>query len=184
MTITIRQAVLADISALEHLIPQSVRELQKEDYSPEQIEGALGTVFGVDKQLIRDGTYFVAEEGSAIIGCGGWSKRRTLFGSDATPVKDDTLLDPSIEPAKIRAFFVDPSRKRQGVGSKIMEACEAACKAFEFTRLELVATLTGVPLYARHGFEATERFEVPLPNGSKLPVVRMRKGLVGTQVSA
>lgn len=177
MPITIRRAVLEDVPALEHLVIESVRGLQKDDYTPEQIAGALGAVFGVDRQLIRDGTYFIAEEGTLIIGCGGWSKRGTPFGSDQTPVKDDTLLDPAHEAARIRAFFVHPSYARRGVGSQLMDACEGASKAHGFTRLELVATLTGEPLYARHGFEVAERFEIPLPNGARLPVVRMTKSM-------
>ncbi len=177
MSVTIRKAVLEDTPALEQLIPQSVRELQKSDYTPQQIEGALGTVFGVDRQLMRDGTYFVAEKSGAIIGCGGWSKRATPFGSDDTPVKDSTLLDPAQEPAKIRAFFVHPAHARQGIGSKLMEACEGAATESGFSRLELVATLTGEPLHTRHGFSVTDRFEVPLPNGARLPVVRMTKSL-------
>lgn len=181
MPITMRQAVLDDVPALEHLVTDSVRELQKDDYTPEQIEGAIGTVFGVDKQLIRDGTYFVVEEGTLIIGCGGWSKRVTPFGSDDTPVKDNSLLDPAHDAAKIRAFFVHPSYARRGIGNRLMEACEAASRAYGFTRLELVATLTGEPLYARHGFEVAERFEIPLPNGARMPVVRMTKSIVASK---
>lgn len=177
MTISLRQAVLADVPALERLIPESVRALQNGDYTHEQMEGALGTVFGVDRQLIRDGTYFVVEDQAAIIACGGWSKRRTPFGSDHTPAKDDTVLDPLREAAKIRAFFVHPSYARRGIGAKLLDACEAACKAHGFTRLELTATLTGERLYARYGFQAGERFEVPLPNGAGLPVVKMFKVL-------
>ena len=178
--ISLRQAVLDDVPALEHLIPESVRTLQKADYTPAQMAGALGTVFGVDRQLIRDGTYFVVEDGAAIIACGGWSRRRTPFGSDHAPAKDDTELDPSREAAKIRAFFVHPSYARQGLGTRLLDACEAAAKAHGFTRLELTATLTGEHLYARNGFLAGERFDVPLPNGAALPVVRMLKNLASS----
>lgn len=181
MPITIRQAALDDVPALEHLVIESVRGLQKDDYTPQQIEGALGTVFGVDKQLIRDGTYFVAEEAGAIVGCGGWSKRGTPFGSDDTPVKDDRLLDPTRDAARIRAFFVHPSYARRGVGTKLMEACEEAGKQYGFSRLELVATLTGEPLYARHGFDVVERFEIPLRNGARMPVVRMAKSVLASK---
>jgi GNAT superfamily N-acetyltransferase len=153
----------------------SVRALQTGDYTHEQIEGALGTVFGVDRQLICDGTYFVAIDKAAIIACGGWSKRRTPFGSDHTPAKDDTMLDPSCESAKIRAFFVHPSYVRRGIGTRLLDECEAACKASGFTSLELTATLTGEPLYLRCGFRAVAHFEVPLSNGASLPVVRMFK---------
>jgi GNAT superfamily N-acetyltransferase len=177
MTTTLRPALIEDIPALERLIPESVRALQSGDYTREQMEGALGTVFGVDRQLIRDGTYFVVEDRGTIVACGGWSKRRTPFGSDHSPSKDDALLDPLREPAKIRAFFVHPSYARQGIGTLLLDACESACQLQGFTRLELTATLTGIPLYARHGFHPTDRFEVPLPNGLTLPVVRMSKTL-------
>jgi len=177
MRVRIRKAVLEDIPALEALIPQSVRVLGAGYYTPEQIEGSLGTVFGVDSQLIRDGTYFVAEVEGKVVGCGGWSRRRTLFGSDRAPEKDDAWLDPSLEAARIRAFFVHPAWARQGIGSRIMQRCEAAAVEEGFSRLELVATLPGEPLYRAHGFSAAERFEVPLPNGGSLPVVRMSKGI-------
>ncbi len=169
----IRKARPEDIAALEWLIPLSVRSLQSRDYTPEQIEGALGTVFGVDQQLIRDGTYFVVEAAGAIVACGGWSGRKTLFGSDHIAGKDDVALDPAVDAARIRAFFVHPAWARRGIGSRIMEACEAEARAAGFRRLELVATLTGEPLYRAHGFEALEYLEVPLSNGARLAVVRM-----------
>ncbi|HEV3200153.1 MAG TPA: GNAT family N-acetyltransferase [Bryobacteraceae bacterium] len=171
----IRKAEFEDIPILEWLIPESVRTLQARDYSPEQMEGALGTVFGVDRQLIRDGTYFVVEIDSRIVACGGWSRRKTLFGSDHAPGKDDAWLDPSVEPARIRAFFVHPEWARRGIGSLLMRASEEAAAAEGFSSLELVATLTGEPLYRAHGFQGVEWFDVALPNGARLPVVRMRK---------
>jgi len=171
----IRLAVLEDIRALEALIPESVRALQSDSYTTEQIEGALGTVFGVDTQLIRDGTYFVVEVDTKIVGCGGWSRRRTLFGSDSVSGKDDQWLDPATEPARIRAFFVHPAWARRGIGSAIMRRCEAAAREIGFSRLELAATLVGVPLYRAHGFESVEQIDVPLANGQTLPVVRMAK---------
>jgi N-acetylglutamate synthase-like GNAT family acetyltransferase len=177
MRVTIRKATLSDIPTLQTLIPESVRVLLGKYHTLQQIEGALGTVFGVDTRLIQDGTYFVAEAGSDIVGCGGWSRRRTPFGSDNAPKKDDALLDPSVEPARIRAFFVHPAWARQGIGSRIMRACESAARTDGFTRLELVATVTGELLYRRHGFTAIEHFEVPLPNGAELPVIRMSKDL-------
>jgi len=175
MRVTIRQAVLEDAQALQVLIVESVRRLQAAHYSPEQMEGALGTVFGVDTQLIRDGTYFIAEVDSTVIGCGGWSRRKTLFGSDHVPRKDDAWLDPQQDAARIRAFFIHPDWARRGIGSQILEACEAAATAQGFSRFELVATLPGEPMYHARGFVATERFNVPLPNGAQLPVVRMTK---------
>jgi GNAT superfamily N-acetyltransferase len=173
--LVVRKAELEDIPILETIIPESVRALQAGDYSPEQMQGALGTVFGVDRQLIRDGTYFVVEVDSQIVACGGWSRRKTLFGSDHAPGKDDAWLDPSVEPARIRAFFVHPKWARRGIGSMLMRVSEEAAVSEGFSNLELVATLTGEPLYRAHGFRAVDRFDVQLPNGANLPVVRMRK---------
>jgi GNAT superfamily N-acetyltransferase len=179
--IELRLAREADIPALHALIEASVRGLQKYDYTPAQIEGALGTVLGLDTQLVKDGTYFIAEARAAcarvLVGCGGWSKRKTLFGSDHTPVREPELLDPKIDAAKIRAFFVHPEWARRGIGTKILEACEGAATAAGFTRFEMGATLTGVPLYLVRGYHEIERIEVPLRNGEKLPVVRMAKNV-------
>lgn len=177
MQVTIRPATLEDIPALEVLIAESVRILQAGYYTTAQMEGALGTVFGVDTQLIRDGTYFVAEVESLIVGCGGWSRRKTLFGSDHVAQKDDTWLDPSRDAARIRAFFIRPTWERRGIGSRILEACESAATAHGFARFELAATLPGVPMYQARGFSAAERFDVPLANGLGLPVVRMVKSV-------
>jgi GNAT superfamily N-acetyltransferase len=176
--VKIRRALPADVSALESLIDQSVRVLQAGDYSPEQIAGALGTVFGVDTQLIEDGSYFVAETGDAeptLVGCGGWSKRKTLFGSDHAANRESALLDPATENARIRAFFVHPNWARRGIGSLILQACEDAARAAGFTGFELGATVTGERLYAARGYRAVERVAVPLANGASLPVIRMVK---------
>jgi GNAT superfamily N-acetyltransferase len=176
----IRCASSADIAAIELLIQRSVRELQKQDYSPAQMEGALGTVFGVDSQLIGDGTYFVLEavfdDGTAtLVGCGGWSKRKTLFGGDRRSGREDELLDPLRDSAKIRAFFVHPDWARRGIGSRILSACEGAASEAGFRSFELGATLTGERLYSARGYEAIDRIEVPLANGVLLPIVRMSK---------
>ncbi len=188
MKIRIRQATSADIPILRDLIEASVRGLQSKDYSPSQIDSALATVFGVDTQLIADGTYFVAENvgatvpvvqgappTSSIVGCGGWSKRKTLYGGDQWTGREAALLNPQHDAAKIRAFFVHPSRARRGIGSSILEACESAAQAAGFTRFEMGATLTGVPLYRARGYVALENLEVPLANGESLPIVRMEK---------
>ncbi len=176
MPFAIRLATPADIPALEPLIVASVRGLQTRDYTAAEIEGALASVFGVDTQLIADGTYFVAEtEDHAIAGCGGWSKRRTLFGADHWTHREDALLDPATDAAKIRAFFVHPDWARRGIGTAILSACESAAIAAGFTRFEMGATLTGIPLYAARGYQASERFNVPLKNGATLPIVRMLK---------
>ncbi len=178
----LRLASPDDIPAIQILIPASVRGLQKEHYSERQREGAIGSVFGVDTQLIYDGTYYVVEaadkEGKQVLaGCGGWSKRKTLYGSDHVQGKDNAWLDPATDAARIRAFFVHPDWPRRGVGSRILEACEAAARAAGFTRLEMAATLPGVPLYKARGYVEVEPFDVPLANGEKLPVIKMTKRL-------
>ena len=177
--IALRLATRADEPALHALIEASVRVLQKNDYTPEQIDGALGTLLGLDTQLVADGTYFVAEARAAcariIVGCGGWSHRKTLFGSDHAPVREPNFLDPTTDAAKIRAFFIHPDWVRRGLGSKILEACESAARAAGFSRFEMGATLTGVPLYLSRGYHIVERIEVPLRNGAALPIVRMAK---------
>ena len=144
------------------------------------MEGALATVYGVDSQLIADGTYYTAEAkasegGVTLVGCGGWSKRKTLYGGDRWTAREDDLLDPRRDAAKIRAFFVAPAWARRGIGSLILEACEAAAKAAGFTRLEMGATLTGAPFYRVKGYIELEHLAVPLANGESLPIVRMAK---------
>lgn len=175
MNISLRQAVPADAPALRLLIDASVRGLQAADYTPAQIEGALQSVYGVDSQLIADGTYFVVEAESVIVGCGGWSKRKTLFGGDRWTGREDSLLNPEQDAAKIRAFFVHPDWVRRGIGSMVLEACEKAASAAGFTRFEMGATLTGVPLYRARGYVALENLTAPLKNGESLVVVRMEK---------
>lgn len=160
---------------MERLISLSARTLQRGDYTADQIEGALGTVLGVDRQLIADGTFLVVETGGRLVGCGAWSRRRTLFGADALAGRDDATLDPAVDAARIRAFFVHPDHARQGIGTRLLEACEAAARTRGFTSFELVATLTGRLLYARHGYRPVETYDAPLPDGSGLPVVRMVK---------
>jgi GNAT superfamily N-acetyltransferase len=174
---TPRLARESDIAALEQLIPISVRALQASSYSTEQIEAALGPVFGVDRQLIRDGTYFAVESGSQIIGCGGWSKRKSFFGSDASRPASDAELNPDHDSARIRAFFVHPAWARRGIGRHLLVACEMAMVAARFRNVELVATLPGEPLYAAFGYMAAERYDIPLAAGLCLPVVRMHKRL-------
>lgn len=193
MLLTVRQAVLADVPALEQLIRASVRGLQAADYTPEQREQALQMVFGVDTQLVEDGTYFVAEAvdeaapdsaaggiagvAPVVAGCGGWSKRKTLYGSDHCAGREDTLLDPGRDAAKIRAFFVHPLYARRGIGSRLLEVCEAAAVTAGFRRLEMGATLTGVPLYRARGYAEGQRREVPLGSGLSLPIIHMVKQL-------
>lgn len=176
----IRTAQEADIPTLHTLIEASVRGLQAGDYRPAQIEGALGTVLGLDTQLIRDRTYFVVESengaGETVFaGCGGWSKRKTLFGSDGASVREPELLDPAVDAAKVRAIFVHPSFARRGLGSFILAHVETAAQAAGFRKFEMGSTLTGVPLYRLKGYVEVERIAVPLHNGEALPVVKMVK---------
>jgi len=188
--IHLRLAVPADIPVLQALIDASVRGLQVQDYTSEQIEGALKTVFGVDSQLIADGTYVVAEANSdgkqpavqkvvkvepMIVGCGGWSKRKTLYGGDRWTGREDELLDPLRDAAKIRAFFIHPAWARQGIGGMILEACESAARAAGFKRYEMGATLTGAKLFSMKGYVAVKPISIPLMNGEVLPVIHMEK---------
>jgi GNAT superfamily N-acetyltransferase len=173
--IRLRLAVPEDIPVLRQLIDTSVRGLQTQDYTWAQIEGALKTVFGVDSQLIADGTYIVAETESMIVGCGGWSKRKTLYGSDHWTGREDSLLDPARDAAKIRAFFIHPDWARRGVGTLILKACEDAARAAGFTRYEMGATLTGAKLFGVKGYVAVKPISIPLLNGESLPVIHMEK---------
>jgi GNAT superfamily N-acetyltransferase len=176
----IRPANHADVPALRSLIERSVRQLQRNDYTPAQIEGALGHALGLDTQLIEDGTYFAAVASSQpeqIVGCGGWSYRKTLFGSDHGPNREAALLDPTTEPAKIRAIFVDPEWARKGLGTLILKHCEDAARQAGFRNLEMGSTLTGVPLYSLKGYVRRETVAIPLPNGEVLPIVHMVKSI-------
>jgi GNAT superfamily N-acetyltransferase len=181
MNVLVRLAVANDAPRLREIIEASVRGLQAGDYSPAQIEGALASVYGVDSQLIADGTYFAAETGDGdsgertIVGCGGWSKRKTLYGGDQYAGREDSLLDPRCDAAKIRAFFVHPDWARKGIGSLILEACENAAREAGFTRLEMGATLSGVAFYRAKGYFEIENQSVRLSNGECLPIVRMTK---------
>ena len=163
------------MAELRPLIDRSVRMLQSSDYTAAQIEAALGIIFAVDTQLVRDGTYLVAESDGVVVGCGAWSRRGTLFGGDTSPGKNDRALDPATEPARIRGFFIEPAHARKGISSLILDACESAARDAGFTRFELMATMTGVPLYLARGYTIIERLEIPLPGGVKLPVRRMAK---------
>jgi GNAT superfamily N-acetyltransferase len=177
MAATVRLATPADIPTLRKLIAASVDQLQAGDYTDAQRHAALGSIFGVDPVLVADGTYFVAVVEGQICACGGWSRRATPFGSDRSPARDDTLLDPGRDAAKIRALFVDPAHSRAGLGTLILSECEAAAKAAGFRHAELTATLTGVKLFAVRGYAPAEEISLPLENGDTLPVVRMTKRL-------
>jgi GNAT superfamily N-acetyltransferase len=171
-----------DIPDLEELIPLSVRALQAPHYSAAQMEAALGPIFGVDCQLIRDGTYFVIEHEARIVGCGGWSKRQSLYGSDRARTELDPELDPKRDAARVRAFFVHPSWARRGIGRSIMAACERAIIAAGFRKVDIVATLAGEPLYSSFSYKVVERYEIAMTGGLSLPAVRMTKVLKADRV--
>src|SRR5215207_5845237 len=170
-----RAAGRDDVVEIERLIESSVRGLSEPWYRPEQIESALRFMFGVDTQLVDDGTYHLVEHDGVIIAAGGWSRRRTLFGGDRWKHEADELLDPSREPARIRAFFVDPDWSRRGLGRLLFESCRRDARAAGFERMELMATLPGEPLYRALGFAADDRVELELPDGVRVPLVRMSR---------
>ena len=171
----IRTARRDDIPRIEPLIGRSVRALSVAHYDEAQIESALRFMFGVDSQLVDDGTYHVIEVDGALAAAGGWSRRRTLFGGDQWKHGADEPLDPAREPARIRAFFVDPAWARHGLGRSLFEACLREARTAGFRRLELMATLPGEPLYRALGFTAIERIELALPDGVRVPLVRMSR---------
>lgn len=169
---------MADISALEQLIQESVGKLSVGFYTQLQIERGLAHIFGVDTQLILDGTYFIAEIEQSIAGSGGWSKRNTLYGGDKMKADEpDRLLDPASEPARLRAFYVHPRWSRRGVGSRVLTECENAARLAGFKRIELVATLPGERLYAARGYERGEELQLETPDGESLPAYCMTKVL-------
>ena len=175
MNLRLRTATLGDVETLRELIAQSARELGREDYTAKQIEAALKGAWGVDTELIRDGTYFVVERDGRLAACGGWSRRKTLFGSDTHAGREPGLLDPKTDAARIRAFFVHPDFARQGIGRMLLARCEEEAKSHGFTRAVLVATLPGVRLYETCGYDEIERKEYPLEEGEMIEFVTMRK---------
>jgi len=175
--VRVRAARRDDIPDIERLIGRSVRELSVSYYDAAQIESALTFMFGVDSQLVDDGTYHVVEADGVLAAAGGWSRRRTLFGGDQWKHGADEPLDPSREPARIRAFFVDPSWSRRGLGRSLFDACLRDARAAGFHRLELMATLPGEPLYRALGCSAVDRIELTLPDGVRVPLVRMSRSI-------
>lgn len=173
----IRKATLEDRSKIQQLIAESARGLSREHYDDAQIETAIITVFGVDTDLIDDGTYFIAEIGEQFVGCGGWSRRRTLFGGDQFASRDASYLDPAAEPAKIRAFFIHPGHARKGIGQAILNHCESEAAAHGFRAIELMATLPGVKFYQACGYVEQGDYDLQLTENVKLELVPMRKEL-------
>jgi GNAT superfamily N-acetyltransferase len=172
-----RLAVPADLPDLQRLMTAAIQGLLPQFLTPEKVEASFA-VMGVDSQLIVDGTYFILEENGVMAGCGGWSRRATLFGHNHTAGRDARLLDPASEAARVRAMYTDPAFARRGVGRQILELCEAAARAEGFTRTELGATMGGEPLYRACGYEEIERMDVPTPGGVTVPITRMGKVLI------
>jgi len=179
MTIELRTAVETDIPAIRLLMGRAIDELQHDFLSAAEI-AASRAVMGLDTQLIADGTYFLAEINGTLAGCGGWSRRATLYGGDhSTSLRDARLLDPRIEQARIRAMFTDPAFARRGVGSAILKACENAAREAGFAAAELMGTMAGEPLYRSCGYRVVERTHSPAVDGVTVPLVKMAKVLAG-----
>jgi GNAT superfamily N-acetyltransferase len=173
---TDRLATPGDMPALQRLMTAAIRQLLPQFLPPEKVEASFA-VMGVDSQLIEDGTYFILEEDGVLAGCGGWSRRATLFGHNHTAGRDARLLDPASEAARIRAMYTAPAFVRRGVGRQILQLCEAAARNEGFTRAELGATAGGEPLYRACGYQQIEQMEVPTPGGVTVPITRMGKAL-------
>jgi GNAT superfamily N-acetyltransferase len=169
-----RLATLAELSELRDLMEASIRRIVGAYLNPEGVDASF-EIMGVDTQLIEDGTYFVVECDNRIAGCGGWSRRATLFGGDHSARRDARLLDPATEPARVRAMYTHPDFARRGVGRRVLSLCEAAAARDGFRSLELAATIAGEPLYLACGFSVIERIDVPTSTGVTVPVARMTK---------
>jgi GNAT superfamily N-acetyltransferase len=171
-----RLAVSGDMPALTCLMNAAIGGLLPQFLPPDQVAASYA-VMGLDTQLIADRTYFVIEIDGAIAGCGGWSRRATLFGGNHTAGRDARLLDPKTEPARVRAMYTSPAFTRRGVGRRILELCEEAARGEGFRAVELGATMGGKPLYESYGFLPVELMQVPTPGGVAVPILRMRKEL-------
>jgi GNAT superfamily N-acetyltransferase len=178
MTMTIRSATADDVAVLVPLMEAAIEELQRGFLDDDQIESSK-TIMGIDRQLIEDGTYFVVEIDGCVAGCGGWSRRATLYGGDHSAGRDAALLDPASDPARVRAMYTHPGFARRGVGRLVLEACEAAAATEGFNTLELMATRSGHPLYASFGFQPVEEVE-DASGGAPVPLTRMRKPIAAT----
>lgn len=174
----IRKATMDERDAIKQLIAESARHLSREHYNDLQIETAIATVFGVDTDLIEDGTYLVVESDGQLVGCGGWSKRKTLYGGDQYTSRDASYVDPESEPAKIRAFFIHPDHARKGIARAILDQCETEARAEGFRALELMSTMPGIEFYKSVGFKETGDFDLQLTDQVKLELVPMRKELL------
>ena len=173
--LTHRLATLDELETLKDLMELAIAENQKAFLSAAEIESSRA-IMGLDTQLIEDGTYFVIEDNGELAGCGGWSRRATLYGSDSTPGRSPELLDPTKDPARVRAMYTHPEHTRKGVGRLIMQLCEEAAKAEGFKTAELMATLSGEPLYRACGYKPIETLTDDR-GGAPVPLLRMSKAL-------
>jgi GNAT superfamily N-acetyltransferase len=171
----IRKAVPADVPEIERVMRASMAALGARFYDLDQVASAVRFIAVIDRQLIDDGTYFVAEEEGKLVACGGWSARRKLFSGPEAQDREEGLLDPARDAARIRAMFVDPAQARRGLGRQILEAAEADAARAGFATFELMATLPGVPLYRACGYEEIERAAIELPDGARLDCVKMQR---------
>lgn len=179
----LRPATHGDVPALMELIEDSIRRISISHYSPQQAEAALSVAFfGVDTELLDDQSYFLIEQDGKPVACGGWSRRKTLFGGDGASVRESGYLDPATDPAKIRAFFVHPDYKRQGLGKQMLQHCEAQAAAYGFTSFEMLATLSGVAFYEAYGYTAGAEQWYDLPDGLRISGMRMRKSLIHHEI--
>jgi N-acetylglutamate synthase-like GNAT family acetyltransferase len=176
---SLRVATLADEPAIDALMKQSADALFPRSYTEEQARSAVQHIAQVDPMLLSDGTYFVLEAGDELVGCGGWSRRDKLYTGSGDSEGDARLLDPSSEPARVRAMFVRADWTRRGLGRRILEECESAARREGFSKLALVATMPGVPLYLAYGFERLEEVDVAMPDGVTIPCVSMEKPIDG-----
>lgn len=170
-----RNATRADLGVIATLMDAAISELQRPFLTEAQIESSR-IIMGLDSQLVDDGTYFVILLEGTIAGCGGWSRRATLYGGDATPGRDTALLDPANDPARVRAMYTHPAYARRGVGRRILALCEQAARAEGFERAELMGTMAGEPLYRACGYIPVERL-IDERGGTAVPLLRMSKWL-------
>lgn len=175
MELTSRPATRGDLPAIREVVDAAIAELQKDFLDEAQIESSRA-IMGVDTELIDDGTYFVVEADGELAGCGGWSRRATLYGGSQSPGRDAALLDPRVDPARVRAMYTSPAYARRGVGRLILALCERAAAAEGFTRLELMSTLSGEALYTAYGFRPLERV-TDATGGAPVPLIRMAKSV-------
>lgn len=170
-----RLAIRDDLAALDVLMDAAIGELQRPFLSADQIASSRA-IMGLDTQLIDDGTYFVVELDGMLAGCGGWSRRATMYGGDASPGRDAALLVPGRDAARVRAMYTHPDCTRRGVGRLILSLCEDAARGEGFTRAELVATMAGAPLYRACGYRDVAEL-VDDSGGASVPLLRMAKML-------